>query len=103
MSLKPFVDNPKLMKQKVAISQYPRSEDKDGQVMGYSIRNERYRLILWRERSESKIVATELYDEKNDPAETVNLSNKPESNAIIESLSTNVPTVVTQAPRNPTR
>jgi len=103
MSLKPFVENPKLMKQKVAISQYPRSAGKEGQIMGYSIRNERYRLILWRERSGSKIVATELYDEQNDPAETVNLSNKPESKTIIESLSKHLPPVVTQAPRNPTR
>ena len=97
MSLKPFVDNPKLMKQKVAISQYPRSAGKDRQVMGYSIRDERYRLTLWRERTGSKIIATELYDEQHDPAETVNLSNRPESKTIIESLSKHLPPV-TEAP-----
>jgi len=98
MSLKPFVENPNQVKQKVAISQYPRSAGKDGQIMGYSIRDDRYRLILWRERAGSKIIATELYDEQNDPAETVNLSNKPESKTIIESLSKYLPPVVTEAP-----
>ena len=97
LSLKSFLENPKQSKQKVAISQYPRSAGKDGPVMGYSIRDERYRLTLWRERAGSKIVATELYDEKNDPAETANISNKPESKAIIESLSKYLPPAIIKA------
>ena len=67
-------------------------------MMGYSIRDERWRLTLWRERTGSKIVATELYDEQNDPDETVSLHDKPESKAIIESLSKFLPPVVTEAP-----
>ena len=95
-SLRRFIENPAAPAAKVAISQYPRAAGKTGvPVMGYSIRDERWRLTLWRERSGSKIIATELYDEKNDPAETVSLHDKPENRAIIEALSKHLPPVVT--------
>ena len=92
-SLKPFIENPALAKQKVAISQYPRSASKMGlgQLMGYSIRDERYRMTVWEDRTSGKIAATELYDEKNDPAETVSLHDKPESKEIIATLSKFLP------------
>ncbi len=103
-SLKPFIENPATPKTKVAISQYPRSAGKaGGNVMGYSIRDERWRLTLWRERAGSKIVAMELYDEKNDPAETVSLHDKPENKAIIEALSKFLPPVVSEPPAPKTK
>jgi len=93
-SLKPFVENPAAPASKVAISQYPRNAGKaDGAVMGYSIRDARWRGTFWRERNGSKIVATELYDEQNDPAETINLADKPEHQTVIESLRQHVPPV----------
>ena len=98
-SLKPFIENPAATMAKVAISQYPRSAGKaGGNVMGYSIRDERWRATFWRERTGSKIVATELYDEKNDPAESVSLHDKPENKAIIESLAKHLPPVVSEPP-----
>ena len=99
-SLKPFIENPAAPKEKVAISQYPRSAGQTGgvNVMGYSIRDERWRLTLWRERTGSKIIATELYDEQNDPAETVSLHNRPENKAIIEALAKHLPPIVTEMP-----
>ena len=62
--------------------------------MGYSIRDERWRLTLWRDRTNAEIVATELYDEQNDPAETVNLAGKLENKAIVERLSKHLPSPV---------
>ena len=59
--------------------------------MGYSIRDERWRLTLWRGKKNGNIVATELYDENNDPAETVNLAEKPEHKAVVEALSRHLP------------
>jgi len=99
-SLKPFIENPAAPMQKVAISQYPRSAGKTGggNVMGYSIRDERYRCTFWRELSGPKIIAIELYDEKNDPAETVSLHDKPENKAIIEALAKYLPPVGSSAP-----
>ena len=99
-SLRPFIENPDAPMQKVAISQYPRKTGKTGagDVMGYSIRDERYRCTMWREIAGARIVATELYDEKNDPAETVSLHDKPESKAIIEAFAKHLPSVGSSAP-----
>lgn len=91
-SLKPFIENPGAAKQKVAISQYPRSTP-EGPVMGYSIRDERWRCTFWRQRGGTKIIATELYDELNDPAETVSLANLPEHQARIEAFAKLLPPV----------
>ena len=95
-SLKPFIEDPKAAMQKVAISQYPRGTP-DGPVMGYSVRDERWRCTFWRERNGPKIIATELYDEVNDPAETVSLADKPEHKALIESLAKHLPPVGSSA------
>ena len=61
--------------------------------MGYSIRDGRWRLTVWRGRKNGDVVATELYDEKNDPAETVNLADKPDNKPVIEALSKHLPPV----------
>ncbi len=97
MSLKPFIENPSAPPMKVAISQYPRGSD-GGPVMGYSIRDPRWRATFWRERDGAKIVATELYDEQNDPTETVSLADKPEHQALLETLAKNLPPVGSSTP-----
>ena len=99
-SLRPYIENPSAPMQKVAISQYPRKAGKTGggDVMGYSIRDERYRCTIWREIAGPKIIAVELYDEKNDPAETVSLHDKPGSKAIIEAFAKHLPPVGSSAP-----
>jgi arylsulfatase A-like enzyme len=91
-SLKNFIENPAATATDVAISQYPRTSP-EGSVMGYSIRNERYRATFWRVRNGSKIVATELYDEQHDPTETVSLADKPEHKTLLESLAKHLPPV----------
>ncbi len=96
-SLKPFIENPSAAKKKVAISQYPRPHP-EGQLMGYSIRDERWRCTFWRVRSGEKIVATELYDEVNDPAETVSLAGKPEHAARIAEFAGLLPPVGSSMP-----
>lgn len=93
MSLKPWLDNPSAPSAKVAISQYPRGGKATGNrpLMGYSIRDARWRLTLWRDRRSQEIAATELYDEQNDPAESVNLAGKAEHKATVEALSRFLP------------
>ena len=61
--------------------------------MGYSIRNSRWRAIFWRERSGSKILATELYDEQNDPNETISVADRSEHSALMESFAKHLPPV----------
>jgi len=92
VSLKPQLENPAAKAQKVALSQYPRGGAKiGGQYMGYSVRDDRWRLTVWRERWGTKVVATELYDERNDPAETASLHDRPEHQALIAELSKHLP------------
>lgn len=93
-SLKRFLDDPNSPATDVAISQYPRRDTVTGtDLMGYSIRDSRWRAIFWRERNGSKMIATELYDEQNDPTETVSLANRPEHVALLESLAKHLPPV----------
>jgi len=86
VSLKPILDDAGATVRPVAISQYPRGVDKK-QLMGYSIRDDRWRLTLWRDRGDNSIFATELYDEANDPHETVNVANHSENQKTIARLS----------------
>lgn len=85
VSLKPWLQNPAAPLGKVAVSQYPRSL-KGRPLMGYSVRDERWRLTLWRDRRSGAVVATELYDEQNDPAETVNVAGREENAGTIRRL-----------------
>lgn len=103
VSLRPVLENPSVKVKEVALSQYPKANKdaaavKDGyikggkcNVMGYSIRDERWRLTLWRGIEDNKIYDMELYDEVNAPTEPVNLANKPENKAVIERLSKFLP------------
>ena len=94
MSLKNFIEDPTLPATDVAISQYPRRDPVTGtDLMGYSIRDNRWRATFWRDRNGPKIIATEFYDEQNDPTETVSLADKPEHAALIESLAKYLPPV----------
>ena len=95
VSLKSLIEDPQGTVKKVAISQYPRGPKKAGAgpVMGYSIRNEQWRLTVWLNQKDGSTVATELYDEQNDPAETVNLADRPGQKALIEELSKYLPPV----------
>lgn len=76
VSLKPLLSKPKDSVKRFAVSQYPRGGAQTGNqpLMGYSLRDDRWRLTLWRNRRDGSIVATELYDEQNDPAETKNVA-----------------------------
>ena len=60
----------------------------ENHVMGYTMRTDRYRLVLWvdvRDRSADP-VAVELYDHKNDPDENVNLAARPECANVVQTL-----------------
>lgn len=92
-SLVPLMKEPELMLKEFAVSQFPRTDNKletgglghsTGQIMGYSIRTNRYRYTVWmgndfkstQPYDEDLVVATELYDYEKDPMETVNFANE---------------------------
>jgi arylsulfatase A-like enzyme len=91
-SLKPLMENKKAIIKEFSISQYPRKlkaadAEKlgyaDAKLMGYSLRNNQYRLTLWMNNkfttsqpyTPSRIYASEMYDYLNDPLEKVNVAN----------------------------
>ncbi|MCX7006665.1 MAG: sulfatase-like hydrolase/transferase, partial [Kiritimatiellaeota bacterium] len=94
ISLKPWLENPAAPAKKVAISQYPRGGAVTGnkQLMGYSIRDERWRMTAWRDRTDGSIDSTELYDEQNDPAESKNLAK--DNPDVVKRLSAFLPPLI---------
>ncbi len=92
-SLVSIMKNPKATVKEFAVSQYPRSnataenekdEENNADAMGYSIRTKQYRYTIWMSNgfrssqtfNKDLIIGTELYDYKNDPNETVNVTNE---------------------------
>ncbi len=93
ISLRPLLADPSGSVKPVAISQYPRGRGAGAEVplMGYSLRDDRWRLTVWREDGTPRVVARELYDELNDPDETINLASDPGLAPVIARLSEHLP------------
>ncbi len=89
-SLVPLMKNPRSKVKEYSVSQFPRSYNAMeterlgyslGEFMGYSIRTERYRYTVWTKNNfrstqpfnSDLIIATEMYDYRKDPNETVNV------------------------------
>ena len=78
-SLVPVLHDPTKSVKFGALSQHPRpalywNQQKDPGVMGYSLHTDRWCYTEWRDFKSGRIVGLELYDNQNDPAETVNLA-----------------------------
>jgi arylsulfatase A-like enzyme len=102
-SLVPVMKNPKAKVKEFSVSQYPRSTNSvektrlgyaEGNFMGYSIRNERYRFTMWlkdgfrsdKVYTKELVVATELYDYQKDPLEKVNVANEKSYQKIVAKM-----------------
>ena len=82
-SLKPLLDDAKRPWKTAAFSQYPRKQN----LMGYTMRTDRYRLTVWVDRNDhTKVDATELYDHQTDPQENVNVAKDPANAALVRQL-----------------
>ena len=94
-SLVPLMKNPAAIVKEFAVSQYPRSSGMaeserlgyaNGNIMGYSIRNNRYRYTIWINKgfrstvafNEANVVGVELYDYVKDPLEKINVADQIE-------------------------
>jgi arylsulfatase A-like enzyme len=54
--------------------------------MGYAIRTERYRYVVWMNWVTKSFVARELYDHEHDPTEDVNVADRPEYADVVSAL-----------------
>jgi len=80
-SFAPVIEKPDRPWKKAAFSQYPRAK-----TMGHSMRTDGYRYTEWAEPGKPPI-GIELYDHEKDPAENVNLANRPENKELVKELS----------------
>ena len=92
VTLRPLLDNPSHVWNRVAYSQFPRAHEgnryrKHGDVMGYTARTERFRYVEWRDWNSPRVVARELYDHRSDPVEMLNIASRPEQAKTIDDLS----------------
>ncbi len=106
-SLVPLIKNSTASVKKYSISQYPRSSTSveterqgyaEANIMGYSLRTERYRYTVWVKNAfrttqpfkEDLLVGTELYDYKLDPLETINVANDKKYISVAKELKTDM-------------
>jgi iduronate 2-sulfatase len=66
------------------------------QVMGYALKTDRWSYHEWRDFKTGDVVARELYDEKADPLETVNLAGTVEAGAQIPALAEQLRLITTK-------
>lgn len=81
-SLAPLIAEPDRPWKQAAFSQYPR-----GDVMGYSMRTDRYRYTEWQNKKSGKVEARELYDHETDPAENDNVADSDANRELVAKLS----------------
>lgn len=82
VSLLPLFSNPDRPWKRAVFSQFPRG----GNVMGYTMRTDRYRYTEWIRSGESNPVAVEFYDHISDPGENDNAVGRPENKERIVEL-----------------
>lgn len=94
-SFAPLLDDADRPWKSAAFSQFPRPvrvsephiRPQPEDLMGYSMRTDRYRYVEWRNVLQpDKTVAVELYDHKADPAENLNLVSDSAFTPIVEQL-----------------
>ncbi len=92
-SLVPVLKDSSASVKTAALTQHPRPALYWGggpqalpQVMGYALRTDRGSYHGWRDFKTGHVVGQELYDEHNDPLETVNLASTVEAAAHIPAL-----------------
>lgn len=94
-SFVPLVNDPSRPGKKAVFSQFLREGiwvAPDGvEYMGYAIRTDHYRYVVWKNWKTKTVAAAELYDHRTDPGENVNLAGKSESSTVIAELEAQMP------------
>jgi iduronate 2-sulfatase len=83
LSMLPLLERPERKWKAAAFSQYPRGRE----VMGYTMRTERWRYTEWISRSSGEVTARELYDHAESDVANANLADLPDQTARVKELS----------------
>lgn len=86
-SLLPVLKDPSAKVKDFAVSQYPRGNG-DKEVMGYALRDTRYRYVRWVKAGETAPVEEELHDYESDPGETKSLARDSAAQPVLETMRT---------------
>ncbi len=81
----PLLEDPEHPWKKAAFSLYPRNLPETGDIMGRTVRTERYRFVEWANK-DSSFYQIELYDHDIDPDENSNIAADPENIALVKQL-----------------
>jgi iduronate 2-sulfatase len=73
----------------------------ENHVMGYAMRTDRYRLVLWVDTRTPGVepIAVELYDHQQDPRETVNLAAAEQHAELVQKLTAQIQTLRSKSPK----
>ena len=87
-SLVPLLTKPDQPWKSAVFSQFPRPWIYKGspELMGYTMRTDRYRYVEWRNFKTAEVKAMELYDRQADPAELNNIADIPANAAVVQEL-----------------
>jgi len=88
-SLVPILDDPARQIQDAVFHVYPRTTPQ-GPGLGRAVRTVRHRYVEWRAWKSGEVVGRELYDYQDDPAETENLAERPESAGLVRELAARI-------------
>lgn len=82
-SFVPLLESPAQAWKDVALSQFPRQQEK---IMGYSMRTADYRYTRWQQRDTRQVVAQELYAHQNNVLVAENLAKQPDYANVVQEL-----------------
>ncbi|WP_316811836.1 sulfatase [Pedobacter heparinus] len=87
-SLVPLLDKPNQPWKSAVFSQFPRPwiYKSAPDLMGYTMRTDRYRYVEWRDFKTAEVKAIELYDHQADPAEINNIADVPANVTLVKEL-----------------
>ncbi|MEM1444321.1 MAG: sulfatase-like hydrolase/transferase, partial [Verrucomicrobiota bacterium] len=97
VSLRQALDKPSRIVKKAAVSQFLRRHE-NREVMGYAIRDNRWRYIEWIDLENEVMIAQELYDHQTDPGERVSLAQEVEHEQTLKQLRIELHAILRQEP-----
>jgi arylsulfatase A-like enzyme len=88
-SFVPLVEDPDKKWKEGALTYWPEVNrgNPEKVEMGYTVQTDRYRYTEWIRRSTGEVLARDLFDHQNDPAENRSIANDPANDELMQHLS----------------